>query len=242
MSYKTNLNYAIFVLFFLILYGINIYAFKNGYPTCENYVTNTYLYLALSICYIYFNVNNFKQYKYLGIPAFIFGIALLLYMSFYFPKTKEGIFVNHLIWFSFLSCLSFMIIPVVSFSNQDKINMALFFTFTIFILMSSFVYLFPKFFQKTFYFVFPGLLIALLMIILIELYFLFIRQDYPDEIFKFISYAVIVLFSLYISYDTQLMFLEAKQCRKYANYPKSSIKFILDVVNIFVRTLSIQQR
>ena len=89
---------------------------------------------------------------------------------------------------------------------------------------------------------FPGLLVALIMIILIELYLIFIRQKYPTRIHRYIGYFVITLFSLFISYDTQLMFEEAEQCRKYANYPESSMKFILDIINIFVRTLSMQNR
>ena len=235
-------NYLIILFFLLILYFINIYAFKNGYPTCKNYVMNTYLYLALSICYIYFNVSNFKQYTQYNFLAFILGLFLLIYMSLNFPKTKEGIFINHIIWFAFLSCLSFMMIPLVSLSSYKNINIALAITFLIFIIMSMLVYIFPKFFDKTFSFVFPGLFIALLTIILIELYFIFILGNYPKKYFRIISYAVIVLFSLYISYDTQLMFYEAKKCRKYANYPMSSLKFILDVVNIFVRTLSLQNK
>lgn len=242
MINKTQTNYAILVFSLIILYGINVYAFKKGYPTCENYVTNTYLYLALSICYIYLNVTNLKKYNKLGFPAFLIGICLLIYMSFVFPKTKEGILINHIIWFAFLTSLSLMILPLINVSNIESIYLALIVTFFIFMLMSAIVYIFPKFFEKTFQFVYPGLFVALLMIILIELYYLFIAGNYPKSMFRYMSYAVIVLFSVYVSYDTQLMFMEAKTCRKYANYPKSSLKFILDVVNIFVRILSLQRR
>lgn len=242
MVNKTQINYAIFVFSLIVLYGINIYAFKKGYPTCDNYVTNTYLYLALSICYIYLNVTKLRKYNYLGFPSFLIGICLLIYMSFSFPKTKEGILINHIIWFAFLTCLSLMVLPLINISNIESIYLALIVTFLIFMIMSAIVYIFPKFFESTFKFVFPGLLVALLMIILIELYYLFIASKYPKSVFRYISYAVIVLFSIYVSYDTQLMFIEAKTCRKYANYPKSSLKFILDIVNIFVRILSLQRR
>ena len=237
-----HINNLIEFVILIIIYGINKFSFKDGYPTCKNYVTNTYLYLALSVCYIYFNVINMKKYRKYYYFGFIFGIILLLYMTFNFPKTKEGIIINHLIWFLFLSCLSLMMIPLLVISNNDSIMIGLFITLCIFIIMSMIVYIFPKLFEKSFNYVFPGLLVGLLMVILIELYFIFIRDDYPDETFKYISYFVILLFSIYVSYDTQLMFIEAKECRKYANYPKSSLKFILDVVNIFMRTLSIQNR
>jgi FtsH-binding integral membrane protein len=135
-----------------------------------------------------------------------------------------------------------MLIYLVNISSSENIMFALIITLFIFILMSGIVYIFPKFFEESFHFVYPGLFIGLLTIILIELYYLFIKGNYPVSVYKNISYIVIVLFSIYISYDTQLMFMEAKTCRKYANYPRSSLKFILDVINIFVRTLSLQNR
>jgi FtsH-binding integral membrane protein len=169
-------------------------------------------------------------------------MAAIIYITMNKPKTQSGIAINHIVWFAFLTALSFMIIPITSMSSDSMIHMALYFTFSIFMVMSALVYLFPNFFQKTMHFMFPGLLVALIMIILIEIYLIFIKKGYPANIHRFISYAVVILFSLFISYDTQLMFEEAERCRKYANYPESSLKFILDVVNIFVRTLSLQSR
>tara|TARA_B110000879_G_C11183375_1_gene519772 strand:+ start:1391 stop:2119 length:729 start_codon:yes stop_codon:yes gene_type:complete len=237
-----KINYSIIILFLLILYAINIYAFKNGFPTCENYVTNTYLYLALSICYIYFNINKFKQYNNHVFIPFLISLAAIIYISLSNHKTQGGILINHIVWFVFLTGLSFMMIPLITISNDSVIHMALYFTFSIFIIMSALVYMYPHFFEKTMNFMLPGLLVALIMIILIEFFYIFISNGYPANIQRYISYAVVIIFSLFVSYDTQLMFEEAETCRKYANYPESSIKFILDVVNIFVRSLAIQSR
>lgn len=242
MLESNKIHYSIIIFFLLIMYAINIYAFKNGFPTCENYVTNTYLYLALSMCYIYFNINKFSSYSNHVFIPFLVSIAAIIYITMNKPKTQSGIAINHIVWFVFLTALSFMIIPITSMSSDSMIYMALFFTFAIFVIMSAVVYLFPTFFQKTTHFMFPGLLVALIMIILIEVYLIFIKQKYPRNIHRYISYAVVILFSLFISYDTQLMFEEAEICRKYANYPESSIKFILDVVNIFVRSFALQKQ
>jgi len=242
MNNKTKLNYAIFFTSLILIYGICGRAFNKGYPTCNNYVTNTYLYLSLSICYIYFNIIQLKRYNNIGFFAFLLGIGILIYMSFYFPKTKEGVLFNHLLWFGFLTCLSLVLLPLISITTSESIYLALTITFLIFILMSIIVYIFPKLFEKTFNFVYPGLLVALLMIIFIELYYRFIADKYPKLVFRYISYIVIVLFSVYISYDTQLMFMKANECRKYANYPKSSLKFLLDIINIFVRILTLDMR
>ena len=44
--------YSILISFIIILYLITQYSFKNGNPTCNNYVFNVYLYLAMSITII----------------------------------------------------------------------------------------------------------------------------------------------------------------------------------------------
>jgi FtsH-binding integral membrane protein len=242
MLQTNKINYSIIILFLLIMYAINIYAFKNGFPTCENYVMNTYLYLALSICYIYFNINKFQSYNHHVFIPFLISIAAIIYINLSNHKTQSGIAINHIVWFVFLTALSFMIIPITSMSSDSMIHMALYFTFSIFIIMSALVYMYPSFFKKTMNFMLPGLLVALIMIILVELYLIFIKQQYPANIHRYIGYVVVTVFSLFISYDTQLMFEEAEQCRKYANYPESSMKFILDVVNIFVRSLALQKQ
>lgn len=242
MEKQSKINILLLIFSLLVLYSINISAFKNGLPTCKNYVMNTYLYLALSICFIYFIVINFKEYFQYSLLAFIVGIIILITMAFIQNNTAENVITHHILWIAFLVCLSFMTIPIINFSSIENIYFALFATFLIFLVMSMIVYIYPKFFETTFHFAFPGLLLALITIILIELYYIFIRGKYPENMFRIISYIVIVVFSLFISYDTRLMFEEAKMCRKYANYPRSSLKFILDLVNIFVRTLSLQNR
>jgi|SaaInlV_150m_DNA_4_1039716.scaffolds.fasta_scaffold35181_1 FtsH-binding integral membrane protein len=242
MEKHSKINILLLIFSVMVLYSITITAFKNGLPTCKNYVMNTYLYLALSICFMYYIIINFKEYFEYSLFAFIVGIIVLITMSFIQNDNAQAVITHHMLWIVFLVCLSFMTIPIVKFSAIENIYFALFATFLIFLVMSMIVYIYPTFFESTFHFAFSGLLLALITIIIIELYYIFIKGKYPENMFRIISYIVIVVFSLFISYDTSLMFEEAKICRKYANYPRSSLKFILDLVNIFVRTLGLQSR
>ena len=57
-----------------------------------------------------------------------------------------------------------------------------------------------------------------------------------------VSYVVIVVFSLLVSYDTSRIFMLADRCVNYPNYPKSSITFFLDVINLFARIISLRSR
>ena len=87
----------------------------------------------------------------------------------------------------------------------------------------------------------PGLLVGLLAIIVISLVNVFFTKDL--EMYKktsvYISYVVILLFSLFVSYDTSKMFNMAKLCINYPNYPKNSVDFFLDLLNLFTSFVNI---
>lgn len=232
-------NELFFIFFVIVSYYIYVYSFKRGMPTCNNYVTNNYLYLTLSILYIYIIVYNFPTYIHYSWTAFFIGLVLLTAMMFLFPKDKTSVFINHVLWISFLTCISFMLLPIVYFYDRTMIIQSLLSVASIFLFMSLIVYLYPEVFKNTINFMYPALFISLILIILIEVYYLFIISNYPKKDYRYISYFVIIVFSLYISYDTYAMLEEAKYCVKYANYPKSSLKFLLDLVNLFVRHLTL---
>ena len=234
---KFFIEYQKTTIIFLLLSYKNknmIYAedYKYNYTSCENYVMNTYLYLAFSICYIYLateTLRKYRDYEKYSFFAFVISILLLVYMS--SLDAKENILLNHFAWILFLTCISIMLLRV----RKQNASYALILTFCIFVTMSFIVYLYPSFFDSTFQFVYPALFTSLLMIICIELYFLLVAKEYPEKTFHIMSYLVIILFSLFIAYDTKSMLKAAEECRKYANYPKASVNFLLDLVNIFVR-------
>ena len=115
----------------------------------------------------------------------------------------------------------------------------------IFICMSIVVYMYPSFFEKTYHFMMIGLFIGLIAIIIIELVSIFFLSQNKNSNSenkygwrKYITYFIIVLFSLFVSYDTITVFREAKSCVNYPNYPKSSLNFFLDILNLFSSLMS----
>ena len=170
-SFTKFFLYAGIIAFIIILYLISIVSFKNGMPTCDNYVFNVYLYLALSITliglfayvinefiskndtekhqlmpmnYIY---NKLGKYILIGvILSFIFIIMMVFTSNF----SKEGHFYNHIIWVLFLASISTMIFPY--FKSQELagvVDDALLSTSLVFILMSIIVYSYPTFFSNS---------------------------------------------------------------------------------------------
>ena len=81
-----------------------------------------------------------------------------------------------------------------------------------------------------------GLFIGLITVIIIEIVSIFFltqnKNSNSENNYgwrKYITYFIIVLFSLFVSYDTITVFREAKSCVNYPNYPKSSLNFFLDM-------------
>jgi len=258
--------YSGLIAFIIILYLITQSAFKNGKPTCNNYVFNVYLYLAMSITLLglfayvinIFISNNDKEkhelmpmnyviqklgnYTWIGmILALIFVIILAFSPSF----SQEGHVYHHIIWILFLASISTSIYPYFKSEEFSGIvDDALISTSLVFIFMSILVYNSPDFFAKTYGYVVPGLLVGLLAIILISLYNIFIVKDMESykKTSLYISYFVIMLFSVFVSYDTSHMFEMAKICVKYPNYPKSSVNFFLDLLNLFTSFINVYSR
>lgn len=85
-----------------------------------------------------------------------------------------------------------------------------------------------------------GLMIGLIAIILIEIisFFFISKSENYKNWRKYMTYFVILLFSLFVSYDTITVFNQAKYCINYPNYPKSSLNFFLDILNLFTSLIN----
>lgn len=233
------------------------FSFQNGIPTCNNYVINTYLYLALSILilgisiYLFdFSLLELNQPLYL-IPYFLvtFGIIIFITMQNDYQKTMREVVVSHISWILFVALISLMMTHY--FKNpiySEHISSAIIIVALIFTVMSGVVYAYPSFFEKSYSAMSLALLVALITIIIIEigslLFMSFGNFSIKDTLalFRFTSYIVILIFSLFISYDTIRMFELAKACKNMPNYPKASVGFFLDVINLFKRILFLQSR
>lgn len=255
--------YSGVIAFIIILYLISTSSFKNGKPTCNNYVFNVYLYLAMSITLLglfayvinelvskdekekheLMPMNYVHQklgwYSLIGvILSFVFIIMMAITPSF----SKEGHVYNHIIWILFIASISVMIYPYFKAEElADVVDDSLLSTALVFIFMSIIVYSQPSFFSGSYNYVVPGLIVGLFAIIIVSLFNIFFTKDI--EIYRktslYISYVVIILFSLFVSYDTSKMFEMAKICVNYPNYPKNSVDFFLDLLNLFVSFVNV---
>ena len=250
-AFQKTFLYFLILLFIVIFYLISRFSFKNGNPTCNNYVLNVYLYLSLSIIIIglfcYFINYLFKSYNSFANKSFIFylvGMVLFFVFGFWLSSrklySKDGYLFNHVLWLLFLISTSIILYPLfIRESSANYIDDALLSTSLIFLFMSIIVYIFPSFFESTYNYVIVGLFVGLISLIIIELINLFINFGTPryHSFRKYLAYAIILLFSVFVSYDTVHVFRQARQCVNFPNYPKSSLDFLLDILNLFSNIL-----
>ncbi len=245
-----------FYTFFIILLFLLIfnYSFKDGIPTCNHYMMNTYLYIGLAftligtLCYLgeYYGINiNFIT------SMLSFLLTLVLIFAIQMIRTKKNIWLNHLLWLMLIIGFTVMIYPVVSLPEyKPYINQTIMTVVIIFLLMTMVTYVNPAFFESTYKSMMTGLIICLFGIIIVEIINLIyksVTNNWKYTTFnRVVTYFVILVFTLLIAYDTTELKMKARVCKetnvmRYPNYPLESLSLILDIINLFVRILSLQR-
>jgi len=259
MAFERGYLHMLLLTCVIVIYTIKNFSFKNGSPTCDNFILNVYLYLAFSIvaiglsCYIYNHMLNppatrneylsmEKIYGDIGIHniviAYVVCLALVVYLAFSPPFENKNFKMIHVVWLLFLFLISIGLYPSFkSRETKDVVEDSILITGSIFATMSALAYSMPSFFEKTYNFMSMAMLVSILVIIIVEVSNMIFNRD-PKSLmrtFRFTSYIVIFLFTLFVSYDTQRMIMLKKMCTRLPNYPKFSMDFFLDILNLFQR-------
>ena len=165
-----------------------------------------------------------------------FGTIFLLHRI-----DPERVFLKHFVWFVFVLLISITVHPVYATSAKNLVISSLVTTLGLVFVLSAFAYAKPELISLS---LGPILFFALLGIIIMEFILLFVFRNNLNEnrgVFRAISYVVIFIFMGYILYDTKRLQINAKECVK-ADYVKESLKLFLDILNIFLRILSLKRK
>lgn len=226
----------LFISTLVFSFFIYIYAFAKGVPTCNHFVSNVYLYLALSLSLCGNFIQLYELYPQLVLPplaAFLISIVSVVVLAIQPMFSKKGFLFNHFIWLIFLASISTTLVPIFK-NNAENVQFALFSTLIIFVTMSLVAVMFPAFLTRTYSKIVGGLMLGLLAILLSEL-FLFLTGQYTSWVKHIMTYVVVMLFSVFIAYDTNRVYHFASMCVQSPNYPLVSTNLFLDLINIFVR-------
>jgi FtsH-binding integral membrane protein len=213
--------------------------------------------------------EQYKLYNYYDIPVqkyfatgFTFGILAIISLFIYFIAnlhTLKNHFLNHTFWIIILFGISSLFYPLFKLkTSYNYIDNAAIYVIMIFFVMSGIIYTnYNKILSmnnknnQSYNWIGMGLLGALITIILANI-FLIIFSSFglipSQSLFSFtkiILYFAIVIFSLYISYDTIYIIKRTKTCNtsninNYPNYPMESFQIFIDLYNIFADLLHLQ--
>ena len=222
-----NLIGLLLLTFFIFFSAFN----KKGLPTCNRFLINTYAYILFMILFIF----NFIEYLTIQPTAiaqnyfllFILNISLLiplLIISSSIPILKHFILI---LW---LSSFAFLIYPLKlrleQKSTADLEKLMLIFIFIIIAASILSIILPAKFFNG----LSLPLFIGLLGLIFAQIVDVLLGSNNN----KTISSIAVILFTIFISYDTHLAIVASKNCKEdKADYIQYSMGLFLDFINLF---------
>lgn len=236
----------IVILLLVFKYSINK---KTGTFTCKKYIMNTYLYVILSFILLsllitLLNDNNvsitFTGMNYLAL--FLILIGLVISLNFIVPDTRLKMIMKHIVWLVILLLFALQLSLLVKYTSQGILSNALLTTGLLVLVLTAIAFLKPEWISLK---MGPILFFLLLAGIIFEASaLLFFREQYLVKnkwLYKGVAYAFIALFMGFLLYDTKRLQVRARAC-KIADYIRESFSIFLDILNLFLRILSLNRK
>ena len=222
-----NLIGLLLLTFFIFFSAFN----KKGLPTCNRFLINTYAYILFMILFIF----NFIEYLTIQPTAiaqnyfllFILNISLLIPLLII---SSSNPILKHFILILWLSSFAFLIYPLKlrleQKSTADLEKLMLIFIFIIIAASILSIILPARFFNG----LSLPLFIGLLGLIFAQIVDVLLGSNNN----KTISSIAVILFTIFISYDTHLAIVASKNCKEdKADYIQYSMGLFLDFINLF---------
>ncbi len=226
------------ILFCCLIVSFLIYkkAYIKGKLTCNNFILNSYLYILLSlllICNVVILADKknglrfFRQRGFFWILLFFSLAFLFLTMSI---DPRKTVF-KHLSWLVWIITMGITMYPIYLRSKQNGVFLSsLAVTFAMVATLTTVAFYRPDMIDLK---MGPILLVLLLSGILLKIFTaIFAKRKTANNISYYTSYVFIVLFSLFILYDTKKLQVNARKC-VIPDYINESMGVFLDVLNLF---------
>ena len=261
-----NTNYSIPIISAIII-SLIIYknAFKNGNYTCNNLVTNTYLYVIL--CLVLFHIFMIYFAENITIDMFLdisknyninvillISIAILFGLLMIFKHMYKNIFISHLFLFILVGffgfCNSFLYTLLKMEGLYEKVILIVLFI----IILCTFLFykyqkILSKYINEKFYFI---VILCVILVCIIELILIF-TNTYSLDIMFIMSTIIIGAFIYILLYHTKKLSQikktdceealkncnseDKKNCnsQNYPSYPQKSWDIFNAIVVLFQR-------
>lgn len=226
------------ILFCCLIVSFFIYkkAYIKGKLTCNDFILNSYLYILLSlllICNVVILVdkkNALRFYRQRGFFWFLLFTSLSFLLLTMSLDPRKTIF-KHLAWLVWIITMGISMYPIYLRSKQNGVFFSsLAVTFAMVSILTSIAFYRPDMIDLK---MGPILFVLLLSGILLKIFTaIFAKRKTANNISYYTSYIFVVLFSLFILYDTKKLQVNAKKC-VIPDYINESMGVFLDVLNLF---------
>jgi FtsH-binding integral membrane protein len=243
------------VFIYVLLVGLSILgiiknsiSFNPIYFHCDNYILSTYLYFILSWAIALSTVTGLSYYNVTLQKLFTKPFTILLFISSLLLMVglmiipMKMFFTKHLIYIAEIVLLGITLYPLY-LRSREKFNHVGLTTLSVLVVLSILAYMKPNLIDDNIIVYLVIGLLALLFGRLVEVFLLDQKDPKTQKYSRIISYISILLFSLFIMYDTKSIIRNAKNCKVSAfgpDYINESINLFLDSLNLFSSTYHVQ--
>jgi FtsH-binding integral membrane protein len=197
------------------------------------YIKNTYLYVCIALVLLSLTVLYIERKK----PSekdmdssrqiIVFIFSLICIISVYTIRDKT---FNHIFWVLFILSVGYTLYPAYKeYKKTGILQTTIITTIVVVGVLSVYAYKTKRSFSGWGTYLFFGLL----SLIIFQLVDLFINRKFTGERNKLYGYITVVLFSLFIIYDTNNL---KKLAHTDTNplYTRTSLSLFLDIINLFL--------
>lgn len=227
------------LILIILIIAIFKFAFKKSKFTCSKYILSTYLYIILSfviITQIILMLDIFKYRPNYSKTNFIvvFLLSLLFLIATLYINPNK-IYLKHILWLLLMITYAVLFFPLYKFKSGRNMVSSMITTSLLLVVLSIIAFLKPELISLR---LGPILFILLLGGIFFQL-FTYFQKDKTTTLYKGLNYFFIILFMVYILYDTKMLQLRANKCKN-PDYINESMNLFLDISNIFIRFVSLK--
>lgn len=213
-------------------------AFKDGKPTCDRYVLNTYMYAVTYMFMLaWFTAWMMQHPKLLDKIDLVKLIAIfVVYLGAYFAVMfipKDMVLLKHMVSVLWVAVSSVLLAAAFIYFQTKSIMTAVLLSVVLFVALTLFVFRFPEKISSHVSWVF------LVVFIVMAIAEFVVGMFYPSSMLeKGVILIVLMLICYIVLVRTKRIIEDGASCKQ-PDYPKESVGLVLSFKNILLRVLEV---
>jgi FtsH-binding integral membrane protein len=210
-------------------------SFKDGKPTCDKYLFNSCLYIMSALCVFITTIHLQRETSFITddkLMGVTIGGFLLCLLAIWKIRT-ENTLIKHLLLAYIVIYLGIISVHFYERFDSQLIDETLMRTTILSAVALAITLVFPHILKDSFY---TKLIYIFIFLVIAYFIDIFVFKSTHQLIF---SYLFVMVFFVFIMYDSKFILQRATSCRKNADYVGGTLDIFLDLINLFQQLLII---